>query len=494
MPAIFEAICVSHSFGGPNALTDVSLGIAAGEIHAIIGENGAGKSTLMNIFSGRLTPQTGSLTRNGQTVKFTSPHDAQAASIAIAPQEINLVTELTVGENIVLGAQPRTRFGNIDWAVLHKTAFEALSQIDDTIDTMRPVRSMPKAQQQLVQVARAVASGASILIFDEPTAALADREATRLLDFIVTFRDAGGSAFYISHRLDEILAFSDRISVLRDGHLVATLDPKRTTKDEMVHHMAGRDVEPSSAVAGGNAGSDVVLAVDRLTRRGEFDNVTFSLHRGEILGIAGLVGSGRTEIGTCLFGVTKPDAGLVTIFGKPILHATPASMIAAGFAYLPEERKQDGIIPLLSVAENVALPSYAMLSSLLRIDFKRVLTEVRHWVQEVSIKVTRLTDPIRTLSGGNQQKAILARWLMRDAKVLFLDEPTRGIDVNAKQEIRRQLAILTRKGVSIIYVSSELQEVLDVSDRVLVIHEGRLKGEVVAAGTTPEDLLRLAVS
>jgi ABC-type sugar transport system ATPase subunit len=494
MPMVFEAVDVSRSFGPVRALADVSLGIRSGEIHAVIGENGAGKSTLMNVFCGRLQPDSGTLRRRGAPVRFRDPIDAQASSIAIAPQEINLVPALSVSENILLGAQVSDAVGRIDWPATRRRAAEELERLDDGIDPAQPAGRLPKAQQQLVQIARAVATSAEILIFDEPTAALTDREAAKLFHFIRAFRDQGGSAFYISHRLDEILAIADRVSVMRDGRLVAELDPRTTTKDEMIRHMAGREVVFADRQRRSLEAAATVLSVKGLSRRGEFSDVSFDLREGEILGIAGLVGSGRTEIGRCLFGVTRRDAGSVEVFGESLDPRHPADAIARGLVYVPEERKQDGIFPLLSIAENMTLPSYGRFSGLLGLRFQDMVREVERFVREVGIKIGDPRDLITTLSGGNQQKVILSRWLMRKSRILFLDEPTRGIDVKAKSEIQRQLAELASAGLSIIYVSSELQEILDIADRVLVIHEGLVKGIVPAEGATQEGLLQLAMS
>jgi len=491
---VFAAVNVSMRFGPVHALTDVSIDIAAGEIHAVIGENGAGKSTLMNVFCGRLHPTEGSLRRNGAEVAFRTPVDAQNASIAIAPQEINLVPELSVAENVLLGAQTHDAVGRIDWRATKTRAAEVLALVDDTIEPDLKAWQLTKAQQQLVQIARAAATSAEILIFDEPTAALTDREADKLFRFMRDFRDRGGASFYISHRLDEILALSDRISVMRDGFLVAELDPKATDKAEMVRHMAGEEVTFSHRDRASLADAPTVLSVKGLGREGEFHDVSFDLREGEVLGIAGLVGSGRSEIGRTIFGVTHKDAGTMELFGEPFDPRHPADAIERGLVYLPEERKQDGIFPLLSIAENMTLPSFRQFSGILGMRFNEMYREVERFVRDTRIKIGDPRDAITTLSGGNQQKVIIARWLMRRSRVLFLDEPTRGIDVKAKAEIQNELLTLARSGLSILYVSSELQEILDVADRVLVIHEGAVKGIVDAEGASQESLLRLAMS
>ena len=489
MTAVFEARNVSKTFGPVHALSGVSVEIVPGEVHAIIGENGAGKSTLMNIFCGKLKPTAGELYRNGQPVVFQSPIDSQNARIGIAPQEINLVPKLSVAENIILGAHSSSN-GVVDWKASRTRAMDCLHEIDDTIDPDTQVDRLSKAQQQLVQIARAVATRAEILIFDEPTAALTNRETEKLYGFIRRFRQGGGSIFYISHRLDEILDLSDRISVLQDGRSIGQLDPKSTTKEEMINMMAGREVHGTHPPRAFIERSETVLRAQGLSRAGEFKDVSFELHKGEILGIAGLVGAGRTELGKCLFGVTQADSGTVEVFGEAVKIHHPADAIAKGFVYLPEERKAEGIFPLLSINENMGIPSYGRFSAALGLSFGDVAREVADYV----IKIGSAEDPITSLSGGNQQKVILSRWLMRGCKVLILDEPTRGIDVNAKLEIQNVLRGLCDQGLSIIYISSELLEVLEVSDRILVMHEGHIKGVQRADQATQESLLQLAMS
>ena len=368
-------------------------------------------------------------------------------------------------------------------------------EIDETINPDKPARDLRKAQQQLVQIARASATSARILIFDEPTAALTNRELERLFTFIDRFKAGGGSIFYISHRLDEILRLAGRISVLRDGCLVASLDPNATNKDEMVGLMAGRKVIATAGHKPQPTGTGALaLEVKNLSRSGEFSEVSFELRGGEILGVAGLVGAGRTELGKCLFGVTRADSGKIEVFGEAVTIRHPADTIRRGLVYLPEERKQEGIFPLLSIRENIAIASLERFQSLLTLRFSDMAREASELVQRIRIKIGGIEDPITSLSGGNQQKVILARWLMRDARILILDEPTRGVDVNAKLEIQAVFRALAARGLSILYISSELQEVLDVSNRVLVMHEGKVKGIADAANATQESLLSLAMS
>ena len=490
----FEARNVSRSFGVVQALKDVSLGIRPGEVHAIIGENGAGKSTLMNIFCGKLLPTTGSLARNGNTVSFDSPIDAQAVGISIAPQEVNLVPQLSVYENILLGAQ-RTKGLRIDWKLTKADAVEHLHNVDHTINPETLVRNLSKAQQQLVQIARAAATDAKILIFDEPTAALTYRETELLYAYIRKFRAGGGSIFYISHRLDEILELSDNISVLRDGAFITELNAKTTTKQVMVNHMVGRDVSRTEEIVRPNFdNAEVVLDVEGLSRTGEFEDVSFNLRKGEILGVSGLVGAGRTEVAKCIFGLTHKTKGKIKLFGIEQNITSPADAINRGMVYLPEERKQEGIFPLLSITENVAMPNLDRFRNLLFMNFGKMQKEVQSYVERLGIKIGKQKDKITSLSGGNQQKTIIARWLMKNSKILIMDEPTRGIDVNAKFEIQRELRKFTDNGLSIIFISSEIEEVINVSDRIMVMHEGRVKGIVNAAEASPERLLQLAMS
>lgn len=492
---VFEAVNVSKSFGVIPALRDVSIGIRAGEVHAIIGENGAGKSTLMSIFCGKAAPSSGELRRGCVPVVFHSPLDSQRAGISIAPQEINLVPDLTAAENIMLGAQ-RMRTVGIDWKTTREQAAAHLLKIDNSIDPRCKVSALSKAQQQLVQIARAAATSAEILILDEPTASLTSRETEKLFAYIRAFREGGGSVFYISHRLDEILALSDRISVLRDGAFVGELDPGTVSKEEMVRAMAGRVVgkgNPSPHVH--LERRQVVLSVKGLTRHGEFEDVSFDLHKGEILGVAGLVGAGRTEVAKCIFGLTRADAGTVELFGELLDDRSPLTSINKGLVYLPEERKQEGIFPLLSIAENMYMPSLGRYGGLLHMRSNEMMKDVDGFVSRLRIKLGSTKNPITSLSGGNQQKVIIGRWLMKNASVLIMDEPTRGIDVAAKFEIQHELRRFTdQENLSIIFISSELEEVLDVSDRILVMHEGRVKGVPAAAEATQESLLQLAMN
>ncbi len=493
-PPLFEARGISKKFGPVVALKAVNLTIGAGEVHSIIGENGAGKSTLMNIVCGRLAPSSGALFCAGQEVHFHSPLAAQTHGIAMAPQEINLVTDLTVAENILLGAQ-RLRGGMIDWKSTRAEATKYLHEVDDTIDPRAKVSSLSKAQQQLVQIARAAATRARIIIFDEPTAALTYHETEKLMAYIKRMTAEGRAAFYISHRLDEVLELSSRITALRDGAMVGELMPAEATRDRMVEMMAGRPARAGTLALRDLSAAPPVLEVSGLTRAGEFRDLSLTLRRGEILGVSGLIGSGRTEMAKCLYGLTKPDAGEVRLNGQPANFRSPLDAIRGGLIYLPEERKQEGIFPLLSIAENTSLPTLDRFGGWLTIRNRDLIREVGRYAAAMKAKYGNLKDPITSLSGGNQQKFIIARWLMKESHVLIMDEPTRGIDVNAKAEIQAVLRNLTEeRGLSIILISSELEELLDVADRILVMHEGEVKGVVERKDATQESLLQLAMS
>lgn len=491
---VFEARAISKSFGPVHALSEVSVTLNRGEIHSIIGENGAGKSTLMNIICGRLAPSEGQLFVDGAPVQFHSPKDAQRLGIAIAPQEISLVPNLTVYENILLGAQLSRTVG-IDWRQTRDEATRHLHQVDNSIDPRAKVSSLSKAQQQLVQIARAAATEARIIIFDEPTATLTYREEEVLLCYIEALARAGRSAFYISHRLEEVRRLSSRITVLRDGVHVGELSAKDATRDEMVRLMAGRPPKIGAQTIRATATTKPMLEVEGLTRAGEFANISFTLRKGEVLGVSGLIGSGRTEMAKCIFGATRAQSGTVRLDGKQVSFKAPYDAINAGLIYLPEERKQDGIFPLLSIAENTALPTIERFMGFMHIRNRDMMAEVERLAQQMKAKFNNLKDPITSLSGGNQQKFIIARWLMRDAKVMIMDEPTRGIDVNAKFEIQSVLRRLTEeRGMSIIVISSEMEELLDVADRILVMHEGTVKGVVERQNATQESLLQMAMS
>jgi ABC-type sugar transport system ATPase subunit len=491
-----EAVQISKRFPGVQALSEIDISLAQGEIHAIVGENGAGKSTLMNILIGLLKPDEGEIFIDSKKVVLHSPIDAQRMGIAIVPQEINLVPMLSVMENIFLGIEPRALGGMIvDWKKTEQRAEALIKRMGESINPKTKIRDLPTAQRQLVQIARAFAFESKVLILDEPTASLTIRETENLFKIIRAFQSQGGAAFYISHRLEEIKEIADRVTVLRDGKKVTELSPKTASVHDMIEKMVGKSIVKSQELRNYERGSGgPLLRVENLTRSGEFNDISFELYPGEILGIAGLVGAGRTELVKCIFGDSPPSHGAIYVESRKITPRTPKGGIANSIAYLPEERRRLGVFPLLTVCENMTLPMQRQISSLLGINKKKETAFAREYVQKLNIKTKDLKEKISNLSGGNQQKVILSRWLLKGSKILILDEPTRGIDVNAKAEIHNLLKHLANQGLSIILISSEIEEVIENADRILILHEGRLKGEVDPKQTSQEEILRICLT
>ena len=495
---IFQLDGITKQFPGVKALDDVSLAFRDREIHGLVGENGAGKSTLMNIMMGIYQPDSGRVLRSGEPVTFTCPKDAIAAGLGMVPQEINLVPAMSVMENVLLGFAPCRLGGTmVDWAQMRTRAIEALETIGAGISPDAIVGNLSAAQQQMVQIARALALGARILIFDEPTASLSLREAGRLLELIEQLRSDGCAIVYISHRLEEILSLCDRVSVLRNGRMITEVTTGDVTERDLIRHMIGREIATDAgqrAEGEGHASGDPLLVVEGLSRDGEFADISLSVRPGEILGVAGLVGAGRTELARCIFGDEPFDAGRMVFDGREVRFRHPSDAIQAGIAYVPEERKRLGIFPVLGVSENMTLPIMRSLSKRGYLDAKLRSERVDDFIRKLDIRTSDSEKPIRDLSGGNQQKVILARWLLTDCRMLILDEPTRGIDVNAKFEIHSLLREFAAAGMAILLISSELEEVIQLADRIIVMHEGKLKGEIPARDATQENLLALAVA
>lgn len=493
---LLELRGIRKAFPGVLALDDVDLTVFPGAVHSLVGENGAGKSTLINVMVGLFQPDAGEIRIDGVAVRFGRPADARALGIGLVPQELNLVPHLTVMENILLGTTP-LRFGNtaVDWRAMRERAAEVLDLIGERIDLDVEASSLSVAHQQLVQIARALAQDARILILDEPTASLSIPEADRLLTLVEQLREKGCAVIYVSHRLPEVFRLSDQITVMRNGRKVILLDRAEANEAVLVRHMIGRDAQqrdnrPAAALPTGQP----ILEVSGLTRAGEFEDISFSLHRGEILGIAGLIGAGRTELARCLFGDTRRSSGRVLLDGRSIEFLHPSEAIKQGIAYVPEERKRLGIFPALGVAENMTLPILSSLSRLFQIRWGKQRSVTDEFVRKFAIKISSQDQLIRNLSGGNQQKVILGRWLATGCRVLLLDEPTRGIDVNAKFEIHRILRELAEAGLAILVISSEFEEVIGLADQIIVMHEGKLKGRVPASEATQEKLLTLSVA
>jgi ribose transport system ATP-binding protein len=471
----FETIC--KSFPGVNALTDVSFSVAPGEIHGLLGENGAGKSTLLRILSGVFRPTSGTVFVDGEAVAFRKPMDARAAGIAMIHQELQQVPHLSVAQNMFLGHSV-TRMGGLIVARREQEAraAEALSMIDKSIDPSAPISSLKVAQRQIVEIGRALLDKAKVIAMDEPTSSLTPGEFDRLAEVIASLSASGVSIIYVSHKMDEIFHICQRASVMRDGKLVGMVDLQVASEKDVIAMMVGRELmqeEHNSFLT-----STVKLEAKNLSSATKIRDVSFTLHKGEVLGIAGLVGSGRTELLRLIAGADRLSEGSITIDGKAASFANPRDAIAAGIGLVPEERKREGIVPLRPVSTNMALASLGSFSSGGMINNGKLRATAQDLLKRVNLRPFQLDRPIRLFSGGNQQKAIIARWLAAKSQILLFDEPTRGIDVGAKSEIYHLIEDLAREGHSIIVVSSELPEVIRLSDRVLVMREGQIAADI----------------
>ena len=492
MPApLLEARNVRKSFGGVHALKGVSLAVNPGEVLAVIGENGAGKSTLMKILAGVQAPSSGELIVDGDARRIGSVQEALSLGIALIHQELNLAETLDVGANIFLGREPR-RFGLIDSAQITREAARVLQQVGLAVSPDTPVSSLTIGQQQLVEIAKALSINARVLIMDEPTSSLSGHEAQNLLKLIRELRGRGVGIVYISHRLGEVHGLADRVEVLRDGENAGHLSRTEISHGAMVKLMVGRELSqfyPHQAHPVGN----VALEVRGLrTHAHPQQTVSFSIRAGEVVGMAGLVGAGRTEVLESLFGITPPLAGEVLVAGEAVQSDSPRSAMQAGLALVPEDRKHDGLVLEMGVRENLSLATLHrdQRSGFLNRTKERALCE--EMIPAMRIKTPNTEQPVQFLSGGNQQKVVIGKWLATRPKVLLLDEPTRGVDIGAKQEIYRLMEELASRGVAVLFVSSDLEEILGMSDRTLVLHEGRLSGELSRAELSEEAVMQLA--
>ncbi len=487
---VLEMRGISKSFPGIKALSDVDLAVQAGEVHAIVGENGAGKSTLMKILAGLYQPDAGEIVLDGEAVRISGQLDARRRGIGMVYQELNLVPDLSVAENIALGAMP-SRFGLVRRRALAQTAIDVLTALDARIDPRTQVGSLTVSQQQLVEIAKAYAAHPKIIVLDEPTSSLSEHEAQALFRVIQAMRADGIAIIYISHRLREVLDLADQITVLRDGRQIETRPAAGLSAGEMITLMVGRDltdVFPKTKVPIG----EVVLEVDGLGRAGSFENVTLNVRAGEIVGLAGLVGAGRTEIARAIFGLDRADSGIVRVRGDDVHARTPRQGVRAGIAYVPEDRKRDGIVPSASIKDNIALPVLSAVSRAGWISRSREREVVSAKVDELGVAPPMIDRRVDTLSGGNQQKVVIAKWLATRPDVLVLDEPTRGVDVGAKADIHTIIGHLASTGVAILLISSELPEVLAVSDRIYVLHEGRVSAEFDRASADERSVMHAA--
>ncbi len=477
----------SKSFGAVQALEHVSIDLFAGEVHGLVGENGAGKSTLVKIFAGVHSPDTGSIYVHGQEGILAGPADARDAGIAVIYQEPILFPDLTVEENIFIGRQPLAGGRRINRRAMRAHVREIFERLGVRLDPGRIARGLSIAEQQIVEIGKALSLDAKVIVMDEPTAALSAVEVARLFRVVESLRASGAAVLFISHRLEEIFELCQRVTVLRDGQLVLSRELNGLTADDLVRAMVGRDIvarEPEQQAVG-----DVVLLVERLTREGFFTDVSFEVRAGEIVALAGLVGSGRSEVACSIFGIDRYDAGSVKVNGRGLRRASPTAAMSAGVGLVPEDRRQQGLVLDLSISRNIALAS---LGRLQRFGFILSSSERRFaadWAVRLRLKYGRLGDAANSLSGGNQQKVVLAKWLGREPRLLIVDEPTRGIDIGTKAEVHRLLDELAGQGVAILMISSELPEVLHVADRILVMREGRLVAELAHAEASEERIV-----
>ncbi|MCZ6793959.1 MAG: sugar ABC transporter ATP-binding protein [Planctomycetota bacterium] len=490
---------ITKRFGGVVALSDVSLDVHACELHSICGENGAGKSTLMKILSGVITEYDGEFFLRGEAVHFDGTREAETAGVSIIHQELNLVEELSAAANVFLGREKRGRFGLLDDRAMEETAAGLLGQLECHVDPRSRVGTLRVGDQQLIEIAKALSLESEILIMDEPTSALTSAEVDRLFRVIERLRSRGVTILYISHKLDEIFQLSDRITVLRDGRHVRTLDREATTPREVTHLMVGREIEEARFDEPRQPG-DVILSVEDLSlpweghaKEWRLRNIGFSLRRGEILGIAGLMGAGRTELMECLFGCSPERVrGRIVLDGREVRFRHPREAMKAGVALVTEDRKRLGLFDQMTVGENLTLCVLEQACSVGLIRRQRENGFARESLDRLQIKAAGIHAPVTSLSGGNQQKTVIGRWLLTRPRILLLDDPTRGVDVGAKAELYRLMDRLCRKGIGILMTSSELPELLTVCDRILVLSEGRLTAEFSADEATEEKIMEAA--
>ena len=472
------------------ALGGVSFDLRAGEVHALVGENGAGKSTLMKIVAGVYRPDSGSIRLGGVPILNESPRQALERGISMIHQELNLAPNLSVAENVFLGRAP-TRGGLIDWRRLYADVEALADRLGIDLDVRARVDELSVARQQMVEIAKALSLDARVIIMDEPTSALTERETEALFDIIARLKSNGVAVVYISHRLDEIFRVADRVTVLRDGRLVGTLPIAQATQPQLIGMMVGRELTtlfPKESVEIG----DPFLEVRHLRRKGALEDISFVLRRREILGLAGLVGAGRTELVRVLFGADPLDGGEILLEGRPVRIRRPRDAIRLGMGFVTEDRKLQGLVLGMNVRENETLASLAQVSKLGFLNLGRERTLAARLVEQLGVRTPSVEQEVANLSGGNQQKVVIAKWLATRARILILDEPTRGIDVGAKAEVHALMSRLASQGVSILMISSELPEILGMSDRILVMRQGRLSGEFTRDQASQEAILACA--
>jgi rhamnose transport system ATP-binding protein len=478
-------------FGAVTALGDGSITLYPGEAHALVGENGAGKSTLVKILGGVYQPDSGALAIDDEAVSFAGPADAQAAGVAIIYQEPSLFPDLSVAENIFMGRQPVGSARRIDRRAMQRAAADIFGRLGVQLDPSRPARGLSVADQQIVEIAKALSFDARVLVMDEPTAALTSVEVLRLFEVIKTLRSHGAAVLFISHRLEEVVASCQRVTIMRDGRFVRTATIDEVSIDDIIRSMVGRDLDalfPKTSTEPG----EVMLEVDGLSSEGVFEDVSFTVRAGEIVALAGLVGAGRSEVARAVFGIDKRTSGTVRFAGRDLPNGAPRAAMAAGMALVPEDRRQQGLVMDLGIDQNIALASMARLSRLGLIVRSSERALAATWAERLQLKFDRLRNAVTTLSGGNQQKAVLGKWLARTPRLLIIDEPTRGIDVGTKAEVHRILDGLVADGMAVLMISSELPEVLGMADRILVLREGRITAQFDRAEADENSIMRAA--
>ncbi|MBP1853044.1 sugar ABC transporter ATP-binding protein [Rhizobium halophytocola] len=485
---------IEKRFPGVHALKQAQFDLKRGEVHALMGENGAGKSTLMKILSGIYRPDDGTVEIDGQPIELSGPKAAQAHGIGIIHQELSLMNDLTVGQNILIGKEPRRSFGRLDERELNRQAGELLGSMHMKLDPKTIVAELTIARQQMIEIAKALSNRSRILIMDEPTAALTDAEVSELFAIIGRLKSEGVGIIYISHKMDELKRIADRVTVMRDGEYVVTVEAADTPVSTIISMMVGRALKEETVTIPDLDTAETALSVRGLNRGRVIRDVSFEVRHGEILGFAGLMGAGRTEVARAIFGADPKDSGEVFVHGKPVSIGTPKDAVRAGIGYLSEDRKHFGLALGMDVRANIAMASLGQFTDMAgRLDEKAMQATANDYIERLAIRTPDDRQEVQLLSGGNQQKVVIAKWLLRDCDILIFDEPTRGIDVGAKGEIYRLLAALAADGKAIIVISSELPEILRVSHRIAVMCEGRLTGILPGgAGTTQEEIMHLA--
>ncbi|HCE63089.1 MAG TPA: D-xylose ABC transporter ATP-binding protein [Clostridiales bacterium] len=485
---ILEMNNISKSFGGVHALKNVNFELRYGEVHCLIGENGAGKSTLMKILSGAINEYSGTLKLHGEVVKFADPLEAKMKKIATIYQERSLIPDLTGAQNIMIGQEPVNKLGIIDKNMLKLRAKSYLEQVSKDVELDVPVRNLSAAKQQLIEIAKGLSTNPDIIIMDEPTSSLTDAETKLLIRSTRALKEQGKSIIFISHKMEDIFSVSDRITILRDGEIVDTKNIDEITPTELIAKMVGRRIEKLFDYSENILGEEQ-LRVEHLTRKGKFEDVSFSIRAGEVLGISGLVGAGRSETAMCIFGYDKLDSGSVYVQGKQVNIHSPADAIKLGMALVPEDRKVQGLVQIMDIKGNLVLSvldSLCKWGYILRDKRKAVIEE---YADKLSIKMASVDQKVSSLSGGNQQKVVISKWLATQPKILILDEPTRGIDVGTKAEIYKLIGELSKQGLAIVLISSEMPEILGLCRRILVMRQGKIVAEMSREEATEEKIL-----